>query len=117
MKAILVNAILQTVSAITIDSWRDIAPALECDMFTVPGEDNEGNSLYADDEGLISGKELHFVFCPDFYPAPIAGNILFLGTDSEGESRDCTLTVEDIKRVVSFPSLSEVQKIAREMDI
>lgn len=117
MKAILVNAVLQTVSAITIDSWRDIAPALECDMFTVSGEDNEGNALYADDEGLISGKELHFVFCPDFYYAPIAGNILFLGTDCEGESCDCTLTVDEIRDMVSFPSLCEVQKMAREMDM
>jgi len=111
MKAILVNVGLQTVSEIEINSWRDIAPALECELFTVPGADDEGNALYADDEGLISGKELQFVFCPKFYYAPIAGNILFLGTDAEGESRDCTLTVEDIRRVVSFPSLAEVRKM------
>ncbi len=111
MKAILCDVSLKTVSEIEINSWKDIAPALKCDIFTVCGEDDEGNALYADDEGLISGKELQFVFCPDFYPAPIAGNILFLGTDAEGESRDCTLTVEDIRKVVSFPSLAEVRKM------
>lgn len=110
MKAILVNPTTKTVSEIQINSWEEIAPAIGADIFSCPATDEKGNTIYADDEGLINGRPMEFVSCPKFYPCALVGSILFLGTDMEtGESQDCTLTVEEVQAMVSFPSLAEVK--------
>ena len=110
MKAILVKAAEKTVSEINIKSWKDIAPAIRADIFSCPASDAKGNTIYADDEAFSNGRPLDFVSCPSFHPEPLVGDILFLGSDKEGESKDCDLTVEEVKAIVSFPTLAEVRE-------
>ena len=67
---------------------HDMHTKIGCDIFTSAGhlqhEDME-DTLYVDDSGLINGTE-EFFFNPDFYPHPLAGNGLIIGTDNAGES-------------------------------
>jgi hypothetical protein len=110
MKAILVKAAEQTITEIQVShNHQDISKAIGAQLFTCPASDKKGNTIYADDEALINGRPMDFVSVPSMYPDPLVGDILFLGSDHEGESKDCTLTVEDVKKLVSFPSLAQVR--------
>lgn len=111
MKAILADVRTKTVSEINIKDWRDIGPAIRCRTFCCPAEDETGNTLYADDEGLLVLIE-GFVFAPQWHPTPLAGSVLFLGTDKEGEACDCSLTVEELQKQITFLSLEEVRAMA-----
>lgn len=108
MKAILVDATARTITAIQINHWTEIAPAIKAGLFSCPWTDQKGNTVYADDEGLINGRDPHFVEIAG-YPEPLIGDILFLGSDKQGESKDCTLSVEDVEKIVSFKSLADVR--------
>jgi len=99
MKAILINAILQTITEIEIDSWRDISPALGCGCFTTVRVDKD-NTLFVDDEGLL--KQTNHFFAIEGYSGKLAGNGLFQGDDGFGDSVDTTLTVEEVARRVTF---------------
>lgn len=112
-RAILIDPAAQTVTEIEINSWKDIAPAMDCKLLTCPFEDENGETMYCDDEGLISGKELHFSFVRGISVTPVAGKVIILGTDQEtGDSKDCTLTVEDVKNRTLFLPVDEVKMLA-----
>jgi hypothetical protein len=69
-------------------------------MFTTAGRLLE-DTLYVDDEGLINGTE-EFFFNPDFYPHPLAGNGLIVGTDNTGESVDVKAEVSQVAKNTDF---------------
>lgn len=100
-RAILADPFKGTVTEVEINMWQDISELIGCRTFTIAGEDEKGNAIYADDEGLYQSP-LYFSLVPSFYPEPLAGKLLFLGTDEEGESADVTLTVEEVKKIVLF---------------
>ena len=97
MKAILINAILQTITEIEINDWSEISPAIGCDLFTCVRIDNV-NTLYVDDEGLL--RETNHFF--SYNDTKLAGNGLILGNNAGGESVDTILNVEDVKGRVEF---------------
>jgi hypothetical protein len=110
-KAILIDAINRKVEETTIESWRDIAPKINCDCFTVVQIDNK-NDLYVDDEGLLKSPSDFIMF--EGYPQPLAGSGLILGSNhNTGKSCDTTFTVEEIKAKVRFMNVFEVQAWAR----
>lgn len=112
MKAIYINAIAQTVEECEIESWRDIAPKISADLFCCAGYSPNGDTVYVDDEGLWKSPE-HFVWLPDFYPIPLAGSALILGSDEEGESRDVQISVDKVRDMVQFPPVAKVIAMAR----
>lgn len=92
MKALLIDPKTQTITPLEINDWRDIAPALECDLFDVVSVD-PNVSIYVDDEGLYV-QDQGFFYMPSAYPHPLAGKALVLGTTSDGDSTDCPVTLE-----------------------
>jgi hypothetical protein len=100
MKAILINSIEQTVTEIEYSgNWRDISKLIGCDLFTVVNM-GKGDTIFVDDEGLL--KDPQYFFKLDTYRSLLAGNGLILGSDDEGESIACKVTVEEMRSRISF---------------
>ena len=54
--------------------------------------------MYVDDEGLLKETNRYF----SIHGREFAGNGLIIGNNDEGESIDSTLTVEQVKDMISF---------------
>jgi len=111
-KAILINSTARTITEHTIDTWRDISPAIGCEMFTCVTLTKEGETAYVDDEGLLRRPKAFVKFAS--YHHPLAGNVLILGTDSMGESIDTSLSVEEVGRMVDFLNIDDIRKMVKE---
>jgi hypothetical protein len=103
MKAILIDSKTKTVSEITLDnSSNPIANALECELFTAPIIYDNEDTLYCDDEALISGKEVEGAFMYENWNTPILNKAIILGGDDEGNSLDVKRTIEEAKKGLHF---------------
>ena len=112
MKAILLNPSTQTVTEVNHDNTLDsIYNHLDCRTFTTFAMSHEKmgcskNFAYCDDEGLLQSG---IVSATKFkgYSSPIVGNVLFVG-DAFGESRDTTLSVDEVKDMVESYGLLDL---------
>lgn len=110
MKALKINVEDQTITEFEHSGdWREIAPLIGngCRTFTCPIIDDNGDTLYCDDEGLLKPVKGGFVM-PD-WSYPIAGNALFLGSDEEGNTCDVKMTCTELKENVQFLSAFEMR--------
>ena len=96
MKGVLVDPYEKSILNVEIDDWRDIKKHLQCDisslvvvmMKVVMQSMSMTMGLY---------EESAFWFCPDIYPEPYAGRVLFLGINRiDGESTDSWLDSSDV---------------------
>ena len=96
MKAFLINPETRTIEQVEYTgNWRDIYSLIGCDCFTTMDIDGS-NTVYVDDEGMFAEGPRHFFqFGRDF--PPLAGKGLVLGYDSEGETVEPTITLEELK--------------------
>lgn len=86
---------------------------LGCSIFEVVNIDHE-NDIYVDEEGIMNMNDETGFFQVEGYPQPLAGNGLVLGfNDEDGDSKDTTLSVEEIKSRVKFKSAFDVALEAR----
>ncbi len=108
MRAILINSATRNISEITINDWRDIAPAIgnECTTFACPVTLPNGDDMYCDDEGLYHPYEGGIIM-EDWY-LPIVGNVVLLNHDEDGDSTDAVSTIEELKEQIKFVSLNEL---------
>lgn len=102
MKAYLINPFDEEVTEIDYDGELDtLYQLLECslvDAVTCISED----SIFVDDEGLLHQAEQKYFYFPG-YSQPLAGRGLFVGpTDSEGNSTDARLTLEEVTALVIY---------------
>jgi len=98
MKGILINAFDETVKEVVMTgNYKEIYTLVECSTFDCADID-EDNTLYVDDEGLLKETNRYF----SIYGRDYAGNGLIIGNNDEGESIDSTLTVEQVKDMISF---------------
>lgn len=82
-------------SIVEIQDFHCIQAHVGCDMFTtIPGPNADQHRGFLDDNGLNNGTEYFTRF--NYYSQPVAGNILFLNADHDGESIDCEVTPSDI---------------------
>ncbi len=112
MKAIKINAKDRKIEEIEISTWKDISPAIGCDLFTTMcmGRSSTSDRLYIDDEGMINGTQDFFYL--EGMPQPYAGNGVILGTDREGESIEPKTKIEDLK--ITFFTRQEVALLCRQ---
>lgn len=100
-KAILLNASHNTIEFITINSAEDIRKFGNFQLFDCVQIDENGNTAFVDDEGLLNGTNAGFLFLGKIglhnmpEPLPLMGNIIILGTNDEGDSVDTTMTCEE----------------------
>ena len=63
--------------------------------------------LYVDEEGLYKGYDTGFRIIG--YPGVICGSAVFLGTDGQGNDRDCKFDAESIQAAVQFVDLLKLK--------
>jgi|TARA_R110000744_G_scaffold303454_1_gene412131 hypothetical protein len=98
MKGILIDAFNETVKEVVITgNYKEIYALVECRTFDCVDID-EYNTMYVDDEGLLKEPNRYF----SIHGRDYAGNGLIIGNNDEGESIDSTLTVEQVKDMISF---------------
>lgn len=107
MKAILINAEGRTVTAIELGKdYKEINTHLGSRCFTVATYLDNGDAVFADDEGLM-GNPKHFCEI-GAYPEPIAGNLLIVGSTPDGGSTNCKSTVEELDKDTIFMDIATV---------
>ena len=102
MQAILIDTPNQTIEIVDYSGdYKDIYALLGCDLFTTVYLEGVGeDTLYVDDEGLYVENQVFFGIAG--CPQPLAGRGLILGTDDEGDSTDCTSSLDTIKKMVTW---------------
>ena len=109
IKALLINPLLQGkvyIEELTLNSWQDIAPAIDCRLFTGAGyiqSDKGLHSVFCDDEGLLTDSPQPALWCSWYSDEqPLIGKLLVTGFNSDtGASTDCKLTPDDVKPLIN----------------
>ena len=126
MKAILIDVYNQTITVVVIekpsnpksartvlDQWYKL---IDCSTVTVAHylDENDENSdtIMVDDEGLLNLDKDSKFFHYEGAHQPFAGNGLVVGIDDEGDTASCKISVEEVKRKVTFLNLRQVQKLS-----
>jgi hypothetical protein len=105
MKAIKIDVTQQNVYIIDIENALEpIYNALECDSFSVVHVRENNDALYIDDEGLLKDPDqVQGAFAFSDYPyQTLFGHGLFIGTDWEGDSKDVSSSLQEIKDKIIF---------------
>lgn len=103
VKAYLINVSDRSITDIEIKDWTQISHYIgdECDYFTCPISWPNGDTIYADDEGLFHSIEGGIMI--DSFSQIIVGNVVVLGTNLKtGDSTDVKFKKEDIAKLVTF---------------
>lgn len=96
------------------DTLKQMYALLECELVDVVRL-SDGVTVFVDDEGLLHDPQ-HFCRIASF-PAPLAGNLLFLGDpDEDGFSTSCPWTIDQIGQRVHVitrgdPTWSAVKRL------
>jgi hypothetical protein len=111
-KCILIDVVNETIEEVLIgEGISPIYEAIGCTHFECV-DINRDNTIYVDGEGLLTLTPDTKFFSVEGGYHPIAGNGLIMGADHEsGLSVDTTITVEYIKKVITFHTLREVQRM------
>lgn len=112
MKAYLIDPFQKSISEVEYSgNWEDISKMINCDYFTVVNLNDDGDTVFVDDEGLLRDQTYMKYFRirmePDFEQT-IAGKGLVLGTDREGNSCAPICNIEWLEGVISFPDADKV---------
>ena len=101
MKAILIDSINKEVKEIEIGKGIDeMYKFLNCEIFTIASYLPKNDAIFVDDEGLMNGTDTFFTY--EGAHQPFAGNGLIMGSNSKGESVDCKIDLNEVKKKVNF---------------
>lgn len=112
-KAYLIDVSEQSIKEIELRDWTQISLCIgeECDYFTCPISWANGDTLYADDEGLFHTIKGGIVV-PDMNQI-IVGNVVILGADlSTGNSKDVQFTKDEISKLFYFITAEQAMAYA-----
>lgn len=106
MKAYLIDPQNESVTEVEYDGIDDIRDHLQCSWFDAAYLPN-GEAIYADDEGLMTGTTAQLgsrmFFWPKGAPQPYAGRGLWVGpVDRKGNTTEPTTPIEDVRAGMRF---------------
>jgi hypothetical protein len=108
MKAYLIDPFNEEITEVNYSgNYEEIYKLIDCKYFDCVNLGRSGDTVYIDDEGMISGKEQEFFRVKD-YPNPLAGYALVLGSDKEGNSVEPKTSLEELKGMIKFISPIEL---------
>ena len=100
MRAILIDPFTQSISEVNYSgNFREIYEHIDAETFDV-ARISETDTVFVDDEGIL--KQIDAAFIIDGYHHPLVGRGLVLGSDAEGETVDCRMTIEEAMERVTF---------------
>ena len=106
MKAFLIDPYALKVGEVEYSGdYKDIYTLTDCQIFTCLTFNEEEDTLYLDDEGLINDKEKAFfriVGTPRGETYPLVGKALVLGCNEEGDAVEPKITLEKLRKQVQF---------------
>jgi hypothetical protein len=112
-KALLIDSKARTITEVMIGDWKEIAPKIGCDLFTTV-ELSAKETIYVDDEGLLTMTPETTFFMLKGYPQPLAGNGLVMGTNHKtGDSSNTKETVESMTAKIKFLTMPEVVLLSK----
>lgn len=97
VKGYLIDPYKAEVQPITVpmDDYEEIQRQLGCRTFTTGGYLENGDVLFVDDEGMLTGPT-HFFRIKGLNDQPLAGRGVVLGSDGHGGSADVKTSSEEI---------------------
>lgn len=106
LKAFLIDPYAMTVTETTYSGdYNDIYEKIDCEIFACVTFNDDEDTIYIDDEGLVNGKEQAFfriINTPQGNTYPLVGKGLVLGTDEEGATVEPKITLEKLKKQIQF---------------
>jgi len=119
MNAYLIDPKSRTITAVDCDyknkSIQAIYDLCGWNCFDCVRMDEDGNTIYVDDNGLIdTPPSRHDYFMLVDYPQPLAGTALILGSDDNGDTQPCTLTLEQVRQKIKFLDRNTTQMLAQQ---
>lgn len=112
MRAIKIDSINRTISEIEITkSYKDLQAIVDGTITIAFYYPDQKHICFVNDEGLLNNPT-HF-FLSKQYPQPLAGNAVIVGNTPNGNSKDCKLTIDEVKDSIKFLTLLEVQIMIR----
>ena len=108
-KAILIDVKAETITEIQVGDYLDIQHKIGCDIFTIGMHLPDCDAIYVDDEGLLSVAPESKFFLMEGAHQPFVGNGLICGGDSEGETQNVKMTVDEVKKQIKFLTLAQAQ--------
>lgn len=103
MKAYLIDPYTHQISRVNYSGdFKDIYEFIKCDVFTCADFNEHGDTFYIDDEGLFKSDRAFFEH--PGYPQPLAGYALVLGTNSQGEAVEPTVTLSELQSSICWYS-------------
>lgn len=116
MKGYLIDPVNKSVTQVEVgEGLKPIYELTKCKLVTCVGLNAKHDTVYVNDEGLIDGTAQTygmFVLTGSLRAVPLAGYGLVLGSDEWGGSGDVKATLEEVKAMVTFPSMGEIQRRA-----
>ena len=113
MKAYLIDPKEQTITQVEHDAsdYKNISRTIGCDYFTTVVINEEGDTIFLDDEGLLH-MDIKYMFQIDNNENFCqSGKGLVLGCDREGESCDPNITLDELKkRVTRYFTIGQEKK-------
>jgi hypothetical protein len=108
MKAYLINPFEKSITEVEHNGdYKQIYTFIDCDTFDVVRMD-DGDGIYVDDEGLLKSGQQFFAL-PSLRPdAAFAGKGLVLGCDDQGDSTSPKITLDELAKLVQFPTLGDI---------
>jgi hypothetical protein len=101
MKAIKIDAVKRQVIEVDITSdYNDINKQIGSQIFTIAHSLKKRDTIMVDDEGLFNSENIFFVY--NGAHQPFAGNGLIVGCNSNGDTVDCKIDINEVKQNVEF---------------
>ena len=111
MKAILIDVKKRDIREVEVSGLQDWYKEIGCELVTTALNLNESDSIMVDDEGLFFIDNDSSFFSVKGGHQPFIGNGLVVGCEDNGESTEPCVTVDDLKKIIKFHSLYEVESL------
>lgn len=112
MRGLLIDPRKATITEVDVDERehdggaRALAELIDVDLFTtvrIHRDENGGDVMFVDDMGMYRKP----LYCDDIfkyagYPIPLIGKAIVLGHDPSGESREVSISIEELERLITF---------------
>lgn len=110
MKAYLIDTPNKQITEVDYDgNYKSIYGLIKASLYEVVYLNAEEDCMFLDEEGLINGNP-HGWFKYEGANQPFRGYALVLGTDSEGNSVEPKMSIDELRARVSFPDDAELME-------